>query len=297
MRISHQTIMDNSLRRLTSRLESFNRVQEQLASGKILQKPSDDAAAMNRALMLRADQRLRTQEGRNAEDGQTWTQVADVKLQSTLERVRRARDLVVQSRSGALSANDRQGIADELRAIQQDLLSMANSRHLDRGLFAGTAGGDAVRQVAGVWTYTGDAGQVRRRISDSEVVTVNQTADQIFGFGLGAGNDLFSTIDQAVAAIAAGDDAATATTLGRLDAATDSVRNALGAFGAVQSQIEVSLTRNREETIAIQSQLSETEDTDIAKAILQLQSEQVAYQATLGAVSKAIQPSLVDFLR
>ena len=33
MRISQQTIMDNSLRRLTTRLESFNKVQEQLASG------------------------------------------------------------------------------------------------------------------------------------------------------------------------------------------------------------------------------------------------------------------------
>jgi flagellar hook-associated protein 3 FlgL len=297
MRISQQTIMDNSLRRLTSRLESFNKVQEQLASGKVIQRPSDDAAAMNRALMLRADQKLRTQEGRNAEDGQTWTQLGDTKLQSGLERVRRARDLLVQARSGSLSTSDRAAIADELQAIQQDLVAVANSKHLDRGLFAGTAGGDAVQKVAGVWTYGGDAGQVRRRISDSEVVTVNQTGDEVFGFTLGAGNDLFSSLDQMIAAVTSGDDAGMATGLDKLDAAADSVQSALGTFGAVQSQIEVSISRNREETLAIQSQLSETEDTDFAKAILQLQTEQVAYQATLGAVSRAIQPSLVDFLR
>ena len=297
MRISQQTIMDNSLRRLTTRLESFNKVQEQLASGKVIQRPSDDAAAMNRALMLRADQRLRTQESRNAEDGQTWAEHGDTKLQSALERVRRARDLLVQARSGAVSASDRQAIADELESIQQDLVGVANSKHLDRGLFAGTSGADAVQQVAGVWTYGGDTGQVRRRISDTEVVTVNQTADEIFGFSLGAGNDLFSTLDQAVAAIRASDDPGTATALTKLDAATDRVELGLGSFGAVQAQIEVSISRNREETLAIQSQLSETEDTDLAKAVLQLQTEQVAYQATLGAVSRAIQPSLLDFLR
>jgi flagellar hook-associated protein 3 FlgL len=297
MRISQQTIMDNSLRRLTTRLESFNKVQEQLASGKVIQRPSDDAAAMNRALMLRADQRLRTQEGRNAEDGQTWTQLGDTQLQSALDRARRARDLLVQSRSGALSTSDRAAIADELTSIQQDLVGIANAKHLDKGLFSGTAGGDAVTKVAGAWTYTGDNGQVRRRISDSEVVTVNQTGDEVFGFALGTGNDIFSTLDQAIQAVTTGDDAGMAAGLQKLDAATDSVQSSLGTFGAVQSQIEVSISRNRDASLSIQSQLSETEDTDFAKAVLQLQTEQVAYQATLGAVSRAIQPSLVDFLK
>ena len=297
MRISQQTIMDNSLRRLTTRLESFNKVQEQLASGKVIQRPSDDAAAMNRALMLRADQRLRTQESRNAEDGQTWAQLGDTKLQSALDITRRARDLLVQSRSGALSTSDRAAVADELQSIQQDLVAIANSKHLDKGLFSGTAGGDAIQKVAGAWTYTGDGGQVRRRISDSEVVTVNQTGDDVFGFTLGSGNDIFSTLDQAIQAVTTGDDAGMASGLTKLDAATDKVQSSLGTFGAVQSQLEVSISRNREETLSIQSQLSDTEDTDFAKAVLQLQTEQVAYQATLGAVSRAIQPSLVDFLK
>ncbi len=203
----------------------------------------------------------------------------------------------MQARSGALSPSDRAAIADELGSIQQDLVAIANSKHLDKGLFAGTAGGDAVTKVGGAWTYTGDAGQVRRRISDSEIVNVNQTGDDVFGFTLGAGNDIFSTLDQAIQAVTTGDDAGMAAGLTKLDAATDSVQSALGTFGAVQSQIEVSISRNRDESLSIQSQLSETEDTDFAKAVLQLQTEQVAYQATLGAVSRAIQPSLVDFLR
>jgi flagellar hook-associated protein 3 FlgL len=297
MRISSETLMDSSLRRLTSRLERFSAVQGQLASGKMIQKPSDDAGGMNRALMLRADQRLRDQEARNAEDGQTWTQLGDSKLQNSLDRVRRARDLIIQARSGASGQQDRQAIADELRAIQTELVSTANSRHLGRGLFAGFSGSDAVTKVAGVWTYTGDGGQVQRRISDSEVVTVNQTADQVFGFSLGPGNDLFTALDQVITDVTSGNDAGMAAGLVLLDRNADTVGTALGIFGARQATIETAIERNREESLAIKAYLSETEDTDFAKAVLELQTEEIAYKATLGAVSKAIQPSLMDFLR
>ena len=38
------------------------------------------------------------------------------------------------------------------------------------------------------------------------------------------------------------------------------------------------------------------EDVDLAEGIMTLQTQEVAYKATLGALSRAIQPSLVDFL-
>jgi flagellar hook-associated protein 3 FlgL len=39
------------------------------------------------------------------------------------------------------------------------------------------------------------------------------------------------------------------------------------------------------------------ENVDIAKAIVDLQMQEVAYQAALGATARVIQPSLLDFLR
>ncbi|CAN5507264.1 hypothetical protein BH10ACT10_BH10ACT10_15510 [soil metagenome] len=41
----------------------------------------------------------------------------------------------------------------------------------------------------------------------------------------------------------------------------------------------------------------EVEDADIASAIVDLQMQEVAYQAALGATSLVLQPSLLDFLR
>ena len=39
------------------------------------------------------------------------------------------------------------------------------------------------------------------------------------------------------------------------------------------------------------------ENTDLAKATVDLQLQQVAYQAALAATARVIQPSLQDFLR
>jgi flagellar hook-associated protein 3 FlgL len=43
--------------------------------------------------------------------------------------------------------------------------------------------------------------------------------------------------------------------------------------------------------------LSNVEDADMAEAMMELQMQQVAYQSALAATARAIQPSLVDFLR
>jgi flagellar hook-associated protein 3 FlgL len=43
--------------------------------------------------------------------------------------------------------------------------------------------------------------------------------------------------------------------------------------------------------------LSQTEDTDLAKAILDLTNQQNTYQAALRSGASIIQPSLLDFLR
>ena len=39
------------------------------------------------------------------------------------------------------------------------------------------------------------------------------------------------------------------------------------------------------------------ENVDVAQAIVDLQMQEVAYQAALGATARVIQPTLLDFLR
>ena len=43
--------------------------------------------------------------------------------------------------------------------------------------------------------------------------------------------------------------------------------------------------------------ISGIEDIDLAETILELQMQEVAYQGSLGAASRVLQPTLMDFLR
>ena len=49
--------------------------------------------------------------------------------------------------------------------------------------------------------------------------------------------------------------------------------------------------------ISVASQLSDIEDIDLPKTIMEMQLQQTSYQAALAASAKVIQPSLIDFLR
>ena len=67
--------------------------------------------------------------------------------------------------------------------------------------------------------------------------------------------------------------------------------------GARQDRLESALNRLGEVEESTLTQLSETEDADIAKTLIDFNSQQAAYQAALKAGASIVQVSLMDFLR
>ena len=54
---------------------------------------------------------------------------------------------------------------------------------------------------------------------------------------------------------------------------------------------------NFDRGMALTQQLSETESIDLPNTIMRLEMQKVGYQAALSATAKAIQPTLMDYLR
>jgi len=299
VRISQEAITASTTRRLNRRLEELAVVQTQIGTGKRILTPSDDPAGANRILLMRGDMKSRLQEERNAEDGKTWVNLGDTKLQDANALLQRARDLAVRG-SQTIPQIERDAISGELTQIRDQLVAVANSKHLGRGLFAGYSAGDAVQFNGGTnqWEYTGTAAPaaVQRRISQSDTVQVNVLADDAFGFTNGPGGDVFSMIDELAADVRAGDLDGASAGIGRVDDALEGVLGSVATLGATQNRIDTALERNLSEQLSLKAQMSSVEDIDLAESIMNLQTQEVAYKATLGALSRAIQPSLVDFL-
>lgn len=294
MRVTSEMMVHNTLRRLSGRLERYQHVQSRLAAGRRILAPSDDPSGAARALSLRAGLRSREQEVRNAADAQNWLAVADGQLQASMERLARARDLALRG-SSSVNADEFAALAKEVATIRDELVGIANARQRGRPLFSGYADTDAVARVAGTWTYQGDDGAILRRVGEQENLRVNVSGGAAFGFD--AGRDVFTVLDELEQALQAGDSAGTAALIADIDGGRQRIGDALATVGATANWVDSALARAEDAQLATRAQLAEVEDVDIAEAIMDLQTQQVAYEATLQALARALPPSLASFLR
>jgi flagellar hook-associated protein 3 FlgL len=124
-------------------------------------------------------------------------------------------------------------------------------------------------------------------------VAVNVTGPQAFSSG---SDDLFSVLDDVVSQLRT-DPSSLSGSLDRLDAVAGSMRTALADVGTRENRVDTALNNLSASTLDTKTSLSNVEDVDIASATMDLQMQEVAYQASLAATARVIQPSLVDFLR
>jgi flagellar hook-associated protein 3 FlgL len=104
-------------------------------------------------------------------------------------------------------------------------------------------------------------------------------------------------LDTLVTDLRAGNRAGARDGLTRVQSAVDRISLAESTIGARGRQLEALAARNGDVTLELQSELADVEDVDYAKALIDLQAQQFAYQASLSVTAKVIQPSLLDFLR
>ncbi len=295
MRVTTNLMVTNTLRRLTTRLESYESKQEQLATGKRINRTSDDPSGASRALVLRGALRARTQEARVADDAMTLLDTADSTLQGAVTAMHRVKDLVIRASSDS-GPQERQAIASELLQLQESLASMANARSGDKPLFSGTVDGAAVQKVGATWSYTGNDGKIVRRVSEQDKVTANVTAKNVFGFGSPQG-DVFTMIDDIVGALASNDTATVRAGIDRVSGGLQGVTNELARIGTATNRVENVRSRTDSALLTLRAELAEVQDVDLEEAIMDLKVEEIAYEATLQALGRSLPQSLVAFMR
>ena len=298
MRITSQAVATRSVDRLNARYAGLERASRDASTGRRIHTVSDDPAAMNRVMALTAAGRMRDQEVKAASDAITWLNTADTTLQTAMSRLQRVRQLGVSGAS-TLPADQREVLAVELRSIQNELVNLANTRHNGRPLFGGTSDGAAVTGSGTAFTYSGDSGQVMRRVGPDDMVKINVTAQDAFFFTAppGFSNNVFALVEDMAAAIESGDTARASAGLDALDTAMSQISRQLTTVGAQTNHIEAAQMRTADLAAALSTERSDLQDVDIADAILRLRSQETAYETALSAVARSLPPNLASFLR
>jgi flagellar hook-associated protein 3 FlgL len=297
--VTQRAVALTSLQGLYGNLNAVNALQQQLTSGKSISKPSDDPTGTNTSLLVRQAMTGNTQQARNISDGQNRLATADSTLQNMIAQVQRVRDLTVQAlNGGSMGPSSLGDIATQVTGLGQSLLAAANTVSQGLPIFGGVTSGkvayDPNGTYVGVGNGTSPATEVQRRVSDVESIRVDVSGPEAFGDPT-SGKDLFAVVGSIAADV--NDTAKLQTHLADLDNVLQNMTTALASIGTRAARMDIAAQVNSDQQLSLQTTQSQTENIDMAKTIMNLQMQQNGYQAALSATSKALSPSLVDYLR
>jgi flagellar hook-associated protein 3 FlgL len=299
-RVTEKSIHTRVLANLQRNIAQGAKIQDQLSSGKQLNRPSDSPAGTVSALQLRSEVRASQQYTRNAEDGLNRLNTMEDALSGSSALVNRVRDLTLQGlNTGTSSGLTKEALAAEVDQIRGTLIAQANTRYLDRPVFGGNAGTEAAYSPNGSYTggeyVEGDAAtSVSRTVGSGIKVRVDVTGPEAFGDGA---TGLFQVLSDISVSIRAGDSTGLQANLNSLDSAGDKLKSAVSEIGSRYNRITQMKDSAQDRLLSVTSQLSDIEDIDLPKTIMDMKLQETSYQAALAATAKVIQPSLLDYLR
>lgn len=308
MRITESMITKSLLSSINENRESMHSIQETITTGKEVDQSSDDPIKFYRANRYRQGIKQNEQYLKNIRNADSWLQATSFNLESMLSRVMNMRERAVQGANDSLNEDDRLQMASVINNILEDLVNIANESFLDKNMFGGTKtkiedplqfnleeenellpwdtdiDGDIV-------SYNGNTGRISRRISENLKININVTGEDLVITGMfDAALDLRN-------ALINDDTNAISQTIEKIDLATEQLISLNTGIGTIQQQLELAKNRLDTANLNLTSFLSDTEDVDLASAITQYNSEEMAYQAALQSTANILRLNIMDFLK
>ncbi len=297
MRVSNFMISQVSLASILEQQSELLRAQQQLSSGRKILSPSDDPAGARKVLDLNDIITTFEQFQRNSDAAGFSLSLEDSVLTSATDLLQRARELTIQGLNDTQGADERKNIASEIRQLQDQLISLANTQDSDgQYIFGGynstniPFSGDG----AGNFTYAGDQGQKLLQISSTRQIAAGDSGYDVFMNLPGTTANAFDTLYNLASSMDA--DAPTQASLNDLDAIMKNFQTIRASVGARQNAAENQKTVNDDLIYSSKEILSNTQDVDIAEAVIELNKRLTGLQAAQQTYTKIQGLSLFNFL-
>jgi len=185
IRITQGMLYSQALGNVQNSLFRYSQLQQEVATGKRINRISDDPAAALQILPLRNDLRNLDQMIDNVALARETLNTGASSLEDASSLMQRVRELTTQAANGTLSSGDRESIAAEVDQLLGQLVSIGNSRRGDRFLFGGTQTGNApfalVTDAGGTRVaYNGNRQSLNVEVAPGVSTALNIPGDAIF---------------------------------------------------------------------------------------------------------------------
>ena len=265
----------------TSQINKNNQAQSkslnQIASGKSINKASDNAAGLAVALQLGSDVSTLKQASTNLLQGSAVLQTADGGLEQAGNILNRMKELATQATSGSVDATGRAAINSEYQSLKTELDGLSAST---------TFNGQKV--LDGSYNNNFQAGTSATDTISADLSSVDVSAS---GLGLTAANGananalLTSTSAQATSA--------------ELDTAINNLSSYRSQVGAIQSSFTTRSDVVDTESQSLQEAQSAIQDADIAKAQTDFTNSKLLSELSIAASAQGnrMSSSLLKLVR
>jgi flagellar hook-associated protein 3 FlgL len=303
MRIStaqYAELMNSTLQTANQKMMNL---QQQMATGQRILRPSDDPIDSVRLQLLNQQNGQLSQYGKNIDQLSIRLQKSESYLGGITNDMMSARDLMVWASDGSDAPSDLNAMANSLENLRDSIMSTANSRDSDGNyIFSGTATDqpaisyDPNAPVGQRYTFTGNTEQQMAAVGSGTTAAGNVSLDEMAG--------LLNKLDTAAATVADPNvdpsDPATrqklADCLDQIDSAMGSVSSKTAQMGASRNVLSQLQANQQAVGLADDQATLELGQVDYGSAMTTLNGYMTAVQATQKVYGRISQLSLFNVL-
>lgn len=296
---------------MNTNLNSLNKIQKQLNTGKVFSKPSDDPFKVARSMQMYSEINANKQYNTNIKDTINWMDTTDTALSNGTKCLQRIRELMVSSGNAAYGSSELTAIKEEINERVAEFGQILNTSFDGKYIFGGKDGAlkpvevnlDGVTGENSI-SISGDENIINKslkvEISSGVKVDYNVNAVEVLKFKDKAGNDIEVTqfFDDLLHNLSDvnGKSKVVGENLDQMDKVIENMISISAKVGTVQNRMESAKDLNTAQNENLTEILSGNEDIDFMEKSMEMAVARTIYVASLQTSSKVLQPSILDFL-
>jgi flagellar hook-associated protein 3 FlgL len=265
--------------------------EQQLATGRAVNQPSDDPAAYAQTEVLSQQSSAVTNDVSIASQVQSQLSTVDNALANAGNALDTAVQLATQGADATVSTTQMADLGQEVNGLLAQTIGLANSQYNGAYLFGGDQVLTAPYSAAGA--YAGAASTNSVVLSDGTSMQLNFNGQSIFG---DATSGVIGALTALGAALNGGDKTATAAALPQLQSAIQQIAATRAGIGTTINTASAEATNGNSNLVTLTAAINNVSGTDIAKTALLFQEQSVQEQALVNLSSELSKLPLVNIL-
>lgn len=264
--------------------------QFKMATGKDFLRASDNPIKAKQVEIIKQSIDRVDQYQKNVNDAKGMLDTSVTTLQNTYKVLENANTEVLKALNGTYNQDDLETISMVIDKSIEQLVSTANTKHLNRYIFSGEKILTKPYEFDGTTlTYNGNDSDVKIAISPYIETTVISSGNKIYTKMI---NDLITIRDQ----ILAGDRANLQNSYKLHQQNMDDTLNYVAEIGVRMDGLNIVDEAFISEKNNLEARRSITEDVDYTKLMVDYSTTQKTYEATLKATSMMFEASILNYI-